>query len=158
MTIFAIGYLLAGLQPLPDSLHRIPLAASKTDCPEHIAMKLIYLLLRNACPLVQIIHILSDDAVQLAQLIQFRQSIMGGVGLDIHQKLGGHHMPHFLTRFHAMEELPDSKIIRVVSLSQPTRAAEIRNARLCAHPGAGEHHQTFGGKDEGGKVVDTFKW
>ncbi|MBA7658778.1 hypothetical protein ES703_66737 [subsurface metagenome] len=91
---------------------------------------------------MQIINILGNHAIQLAQVVQLSDSIMTAVRFGIcycRPELSGK-IPVLLSTCLAGKEVLIIKLARVKSIPNSSRASEIGDTRLCTDTGTGEDH------------------
>jgi len=103
-------------------------------------MKLKYLVFRDPGLLVQIIDILSDDAIQFAHLVELGDGMVGGIWFSFSKKstFGGH-LPNSFASSRVAEKLLNGEVLRVIPGPDSSRTAEIGYTRLRAYPGPGKH-------------------
>ena len=100
--------------------------AGKTGHRNGRAMELDDLLRGASGPLVEVIHVLGDDTVQLPHSFQFYHRLVGCVGLGIFQgfiKLPAH-LPVFFPGFFAGDEFLVIKILGIIFVPHPARDCE----------------------------------
>jgi hypothetical protein len=89
-------------------------------------MKLQDPILRDSGLLVQVVDILSDDAIQFAQPVEFSDGIVSGIWLGFCKKLTFNgHLPKSFASGRAAEELLNGEVLRVISAPDSSRAAKI---------------------------------
>ncbi len=154
----ALRHLDTSLDPAPHLLEGMTHAAIDALHPLHVAVKLKNSFFRAPRLLMKPVDVLGYDAVQLAELFQLGDGVVGAVGLDVAKGEARRRvqLPDSLPRFPITDELLVGEIVGIDLRPQAIGASEVGDSRLGADPGAGKHHDPFGSYDEVRNLLDAL--
>jgi hypothetical protein len=111
-----------------------------------VAVQLDHRVGRQAGPLVEIVYVLRDAAVQPPEAIQLGQGAVGrvGSGRPDDRVRGAPQRPVAAPTLVTAGEILVGELARIEAGPEAAGATKVRDAGLGAHPGAGEYHGAAG--------------
>jgi hypothetical protein len=131
-------------QPFLYALPVVGALASEAPGAGGVTVQLDHPVRGQAGPLVEIIDVLGDHAVELSEPPQAHQRVMRRVGLGTsdHREGGAPQLPVAAATGLARHEVLEGELAGIEAVPDATRAAEVRDPGFGAHPGSGEGDDT----------------
>ena len=136
---------LAGAHALEHELHRPAHAAAPAHEAAHAAVHLDHELRGVPRELVQLVDVLGDERVELAQPLELDDREVPGIRLRAPRWAREPVLPRCFTHLGIGEVVVDVRHLLGHRIPGPhaLRAAEVRDPRVGRDAGAGEHHDAF---------------